>query len=154
MYYGPDIISATGIQDPTMDPRLASLYYYVPLARTNSLFTLISIFFIDRFGRRYLMLRALPFAAVSWLMVTYGLYMNDMAEDTAESGWSTGTILAFSGVILFLAAFAIGFSATPWAVNAEIYPLHVMGMANSIASASTWFADFIVALTFPLTMTT
>ena len=39
-------------------------------------------------------------------------------------------------------------SATPWAINAEIYPLHVIGTANSLATTMNWVANFAVASVF------
>ena len=38
----------------------------------------------------------------------------------------------------------------PWTVNAEIYPLHVIGTANSIAASSNWIANFFVAEVFKI----
>lgn len=38
----------------------------------------------------------------------------------------------------------------PWAVNAEIYPLHVMGTAQSIAASSNWIANFAVSEVFKI----
>ena len=45
-------------------------------------------------------------------------------------------------------SFAIGVSSTPWAINAEIYPLHVIGTANSLATTCNWVANFTVASVF------
>jgi hypothetical protein len=41
---------------------------------------------------------------------------------------------------------------TIWTVNAEIYPIHLIGVANSIATSSNWFSNFIVSSVF-LTIT-
>jgi len=50
--------------------------------------------------------------------------------------------------MMFLLFFAFGMSATPWAVNAEIYPLHVIGTANSLATTVNWIGNFLVASVF------
>ena len=52
------------------------------------------------------------------------------------------------GLLIFLLFFAIGSSSTPWAINSEIYPLHVIGTANSIATTTNWTANFVVASVF------
>ena len=49
---------------------------------------------------------------------------------------------------MFLLFFSFGMSATPWTVNAEIYPLHVIGTANSLATTVNWLVNFIVASVF------
>lgn len=51
-------------------------------------------------------------------------------------------------MMMFLLFFAFGMSATPWAVNAEIYPLHVIGTANSLATTVNWIGNFLVASVF------
>mmetsp|Transcript_14564 Transcript_14564/g.17395 ORF Transcript_14564/g.17395 Transcript_14564/m.17395 type:complete len:120 (+) Transcript_14564:554-913(+) len=38
----------------------------------------------------------------------------------------------------------------PWTLNAEIYPLHVIGTANSIAASSNWIANFCVSEVFKI----
>ena len=49
---------------------------------------------------------------------------------------------------MFLLLFSFGMSATPWAINAEIYPLHVIGTANALATTMNWVANFLVASVF------
>ena len=49
---------------------------------------------------------------------------------------------------MFLLCFSIGVSSTPWTINSEIYPLHVIGTANSIATTCNWVANFTVASMF------
>ena len=45
-----------------------------------------------------------------------------------------GKWFAASGLSLFLLNYAIGISSTPWAINSEIYPLHLRGLGNSFAA--------------------
>jgi uncharacterized membrane protein YjfL (UPF0719 family) len=51
-------------------------------------------------------------------------------------------------LIVFLLAFGIGFSSTVWAVNSEIYPIHLTGTAMSLATATNFFGNFIVVALF------
>jgi len=39
-------------------------------------------------------------------------------------------------------------SSTPWTVNTEIYPLHVIGTANSLSTTTNWATNFVVATVF------
>lgn len=52
----------------------------------------------------------------------------------------------------YLAAFSPGLGPVPWAVNAELFPLPVRGLAMGLAATSNWVANAVVAQTF-LTLT-
>ena len=58
--------------------------------------------------------------------------------------------MAFFGTLLFLLFFGIGMSSTPWAVCSEVFPLHVIGTANSLTTTTNWLSNFVVAWFFPL----
>lgn len=45
-------------------------------------------------------------------------------------------------------------SSTPWTVNAEIYPLHVIGTANSLSTTTNWLSNFVVATVFLIFLST
>ena len=38
----------------------------------------------------------------------------------------------------------------PWTINSEIYPLHVIGTANSLSATSNWVVNAFVAYVFKL----
>jgi SP family galactose:H+ symporter-like MFS transporter len=56
--------------------------------------------------------------------------------------------IVISGLMLFVASFAIGLGPVFWLLISEIYPLKIRGMAMGIASVANWGANLIVALTF------
>ena len=59
-----------------------------------------------------------------------------------------GTVIAFIGIVIFLASFSVGFSSQPWTVNTEIYPLHVVGTAQSLSTTTNWLSNFVVSSLF------
>jgi len=59
-----------------------------------------------------------------------------------------GGYVAIVAICLFLFVFAIGISSTPWAISSEIYPLHLIGTANSLGAATNWIANALVAEVF------
>ncbi|GAB4816004.1 hypothetical protein N2152v2_003050 [Parachlorella kessleri] len=65
---------------------------------------------------------------------------------------SSYTSLILIGLMAYLAAFSPGLGPVPWAVNAEIYPLQVRGLAAGLAATSNWITNAAVAQTF-LTLT-
>ena len=110
--------------------------------------TIAAIFFIDRLGRRYLILRTLPFIALSWFVTAAGMaYTGDGRTDEVQT---TGGIVACIGVACFLLFFSFGMSSTPWAINAEIYPLHLIGTANSLSATTNWVVNAIVSEAFKI----
>ena len=149
MYYGPEIILSAGFSTAGMDNKQAALLYTVPLAAVNAVGNIISFALIDKLGRRYLLLRTLPLIAVSWTLVAYGMYFNNSNDST-----DTGTTIVFIGIFLFLLNHSVGMCSTPWTVNSEIYPLHVTGAANSVATTTNWMSNFFVATMFPYALST
>ena len=53
---------------------------------------------------------------------------------------------------MYLAAFSIGFSSTVWAVNTEIYPIHLVSTGVALATATNWLSNFAVASVFLTSM--
>ncbi|KAI3425038.1 hypothetical protein D9Q98_008416 [Chlorella vulgaris] len=62
------------------------------------------------------------------------------------------TYLILCCLVAYLAAFSPGLGPVPWAVNAEIYPLPVRGVATGLAATANWVSNAAVAQTF-LTLT-
>ena len=148
MYYGPDIMKSAGITVAGLDDTESSLVLNIPLSAFNATGTILSIFFIDKLGRRFIILRSLPFIAVSWLITAAGMAFT--GENQPESTQTTGGIIACIGVSLFLLCFSFGMSSTPWTINAEIYPLHVIGTANSLSATTNWVVNAFVSECFKL----
>ena len=143
MYYGPDILKSAQIKFDNYSHDDSALLLNIPLACINAVGCLISVYTIDRFGRRYILLRSLPFVAVAWLIVASGMALNTYSES-----YSLGGKVSFVGLMMFLLFYAIGIGTTPWAINSEIYPVHVIGTANSIATTVNWLTNFLVSFMF------
>jgi hypothetical protein len=88
------------------------------------------------------MLRALPITCIAWIITAVGMYMFGFAS------LNYGSYVSFFGIVLFLSSFSMGMSAVVWTVNAEIYPLHVIGTANSLSTTTNWVSNFAVASVF------
>lgn len=57
-------------------------------------------------------------------------------------GWTLTLLL------VYLLAFAPGLGPVPWAVNAEIYPVEIRGLAGGAAATSNWLTNFVVSQCF------
>ena len=144
LYYGPNIIEDAGFGGggSGVEHDREVLLYSLPLSGINFVATIATLFVIDKLGRRYIMLRSLPFIAIfMWLLaLSFGLI------HMAEVSWARW--MALFSLCLYLAAFAIGMGSTPWTVNAEIYPLPLRATANAFATTANWLSNYAVTAVF------
>jgi len=149
MYYGPTIILSSGIQIGGLDPKAPTtgIILNLPLAFMNALGSFITSKIIDRLGRRYIMLRFIPGTVISLLIVSFGMYLSTYEPDNTTPQ-RVGGYLSLIGLFLFICFFTIALSGVVWAINAEIYPIHLVGTGNSLATSSNWLSNFIVSSFF------
>lgn len=109
--------------------------------------TVVAIRLVNRFPRRTLLLIGtagmVASLAISGLAML--LHTNATTSGTSVAGWIT-LIFLITYVICF--AFALGPLA--WVVISEIFPLAIRGRAASLATSANWWANFVVALSFPV----
>ncbi|GMA60103.1 sugar porter family MFS transporter [Alicyclobacillus fastidiosus] len=133
MYYAPEIFKHTGAGTN------ASLIETVITGADNLVFTLVSLWLIDRVGRKVLLLIGSAVMTVSLAVVGYAFHTGQTA------GY---LVLVF--ILLFVAAFAVSFGPIVWLVMAEIFPTRIRGRATAIASVALWAADYAVSQSFPV----
>jgi sugar porter (SP) family MFS transporter len=131
--YGPSIIEHTGLSAS------ASILYSVAIGIVNVAATAVSIRFVDRAGRRPLLLGSLAAMCVSLALLGLCLVVSLGA---AES-W-----LALVCIMAFIAAFALGMGPVFWVLIAELFPLDARAVGVGVASAANWFFNFVVGLCF------
>lgn len=108
------------------------------LSVINVIATIISLWLIDRIGRRKLLISSVFFMMLSLFIIGIGLYRSAMM----------GRWITFSSLIIYIIAFAIGMGPITWLLISEIYPVRIRGHAMSIATFANWLSNYIVSLTF------
>jgi sugar porter (SP) family MFS transporter len=115
----------------------------------NIVTTLIAIAFVDRFGRKPLLLAGsigmtLTLGAMAWFFANAG---RDAAGSPVLAG-SSGTAAL---VAANLYVFAFGFSWGPivWVLLGEMFNNRIRGAALALAASAQWIANWLVTLTFP-----
>ncbi len=146
IYYANTIFESAGLVS-TQSQTAATLY---AVGLTNVLATFIAVAYIDRFGRRPLLLMGLTGMFVSLCAVGLGFATQSSADPAA--GASIVGIITIAGLVVFIASFAFSLGPVVWTIISEIYPSHVRGKAVSFATAANWGAAFLVAQFF-LTLT-
>lgn len=133
MYYGPVFFQSAGF----LDVRNAILATFC-MGAVNFLFTVFTLIFIDKVGRRMLLLSGTFIAAISLLSVSY-LFNQHLP---GQKYWILGAMT------FYIIGYCISVGSLFWVIISEIYPLHIRGMAMSIATVMQWAANFIVSLSF------
>ena len=133
-------------------PLLTAAVQYI----INVVMTLPALFWLDKWGRRPLMLigavsmSALLFTA-GGLQAVYGKPEND---PNSETSWIVdGHLDASRGIVacsyLFVAVFATSWGPISWTYPAEIFPNKARAKAVSVSTASNWGTNTILAFAVP-----
>ena len=96
-------------------------------------------------------MRLIPGITISLICVSVSMWLSNY-HDSQSLEHHIGSYIAIVFVMIYLAFFSVGMGGTVWSVNTEIYPIQLIGIANSIATASNWLSNFIVSSVF-LTIT-
>lgn len=92
MYYGPEIMKNAGFGDDSH--KTQTLISSLPLAGVNTIGGIIALFFIDRLGRRWIMLRTLPFVAFFMGIIGLGMYFRKHLDEDNHAFQTSGKWLA------------------------------------------------------------
>ncbi|PGH14762.1 hypothetical protein AJ80_05806 [Polytolypa hystricis UAMH7299] len=109
----------------------------------NWLFAIPAIYTIDTFGRRNLLLVTFPLMGLFLLLTGFSFWIPADTMHTAH------TACVALGIYLFGVAYSPGEGPVPFTYSAEAYPLYVRAYGMSLATATTWFFNFILAITWP-----
>ena len=118
----------------------------------NVLATLIAIAFIDRLGRRKLLLAGLIGMAAS-LIVVGGAFqfieaVAPAAQASVSSAPSVAGIVTLLGLVAFIVSFAFSLGPVVWTVINEIFLGRVRGRAVAVCTAVNWGSAFLVSQFF------
>jgi SP family galactose:H+ symporter-like MFS transporter len=130
IYYAPKIFQNAGVP--------SALFATMGVGLVNVLATIISVWLLDRWGRRPLLLISLSGMVVSLLVLSFAFF-------TASASIGLVSVLSLMSYVSF---FAIGLGPIMWVVISEIYPLQVRGRAMGIATFANWLFNYLVSLTF------
>jgi MFS transporter, SP family, arabinose:H+ symporter len=132
MYYSTDIFKAA-----TGDAN-AAFTSSVWIGFVNVIATFVAILFVDKAGRKPLLLVGNAVQVIG--LVTVG-YIYSVNPHSPYLLW---------GVITYTAAFAMAMGPIPWILCSEIFPAKLRGRAMSVSTLAIWTACYLVSQTFPL----
>lgn len=109
--------------------------------------TIVTLLFVDKFKRRTL------FMSGSIGMGTCLLLVGLIYPYTSK-GETWAITLVFILICLYVIFYAYSWAAVTWIVVGELFPGSVRGLATGIASMVNWLGNIVVALFFPILLST
>ncbi len=133
IYYAPTIFQMTGFQDTA-----TSILATAGIGIVNVLATIFAVVFLDKIGRRMLLLTGLV-----------GMFIS-LATLSLAFQWNSDSLrwIAVLSTFAYVICFAFSLGTMLWLLASEIFPLNVRGLAMSIAVFSGWLWNFAVSSTF------
>jgi len=132
LYYGSIIVSEHFPGQSTSIALIAN----VIIGTVNFLLTIVAMIFLDRWGRRAILMIASGGMAVALTFLVIGLNVG------------VSPLLMLASILLYVAFFALGMGPGPWLIISEIFPTKVRGRAASIATSTLWSGTLLVTFTF------
>ena len=131
LYYAPEILELSGLASKE------SLFNSIAIGGVNFVFTYVGLYFIDRLGRKTLLIIGSIGYIIGLSMVSYSFY----------SGASPTFMLVF--LLLFIASHAVGQGAIIWVYISEIFPNQVRAMGQSLGCGTHWVFAALITLFSP-----
>jgi SP family sugar porter-like MFS transporter len=140
------------------DPRTANALA-IGVQGMQLIVTIASAFFMDRAGRKPLLITAaLGQGASAILLAAY--YLTETCTDSGRTGGAQscastvfGPMVSVGALYGYVFFYACGMGAIPWFLMGEIFPAPVKGFATAICTAINWILSFSVTKTVTLLAT-
>ncbi|MBN2485210.1 MAG: sugar porter family MFS transporter [Bacteroidales bacterium] len=136
IYYAPTIFLLAGFSGAK-----AAIAATVSVGTINVLSTVVSMFLIDKLGRRKLYFIGLVGMCLSLVALGSFFFFKDTLGDSLK--WAT-----VASILIYIIFFALSLGPLGWLIISEIFPTKYRGVGVSIGSFSNWFFNAIVAFTF------
>ncbi|OAM89905.1 MFS transporter [Termitidicoccus mucosus] len=130
--YAEDIFSAAGYDISSVLKNIAWT------GSVNLVFTFVALGFVDKRGRRPLML-----AGAAGLALIYAIMGGCFYAEIK------GVVMLLL-VLAAIACYSMSLAPVTWVVISEIFPTRIRGAAVAVAVAALWAACFVLTYTFPL----
>ncbi|XP_051935096.1 solute carrier family 2, facilitated glucose transporter member 4-like [Hippocampus zosterae] len=131
-YYSTSIFTKAGVQSP--------VYATIGAGVVNCAFTVVSLFLVERMGRRTLHMLGLGGMCVCAVVMTVALSLLDTVP-----AMSYVSMLSIFG---FVAFFEVGPGPIPWFIVAELFSQGPRPAAMAVAGCSNWTANFVIGMGF------
>ena len=136
IYYSPKIFLMSGF-----DGARAAILASVSVGVVTVLFTFLSLFLVDKLGRRKLYFIGLSGMTVTLIAIGVCFVLHTELGSAVKQ-----YIIAL--VWIYCAFFCISLGPLGWLIISEVFPLKIRGIGTSFGSLSNWLFNGVVAFTF------
>jgi SP family xylose:H+ symportor-like MFS transporter len=138
LYYAPRVFRMAGFSQSS------AMLNSATIGIVMTIFTVVAMTIIDRFGRRKLMLIGSLGYIVSLCTIAVTFY-------TQGTGFTdTGGIVVLVSLMVFIAAHGFGQGAVIWVFISEIFPNKIRARGQALGSFTHWFMAALISWTFPI----
>ncbi|XP_028773974.1 sugar transport protein 13-like [Neltuma alba] len=140
MFYAPVLFNTLGFKND------ASLYSAVITGAVNVLSTIVSVYSVDKVGRRMLLLEAgvQMFLSQVVIAVILGIKVTDHSDDLSKGL----AVLVVVMVCTFVSSFAWSWGPLGWLIPSETFPLETRSAGQSVTVCVNLFFTFLIAQAF------
>ncbi|MEE6501428.1 hypothetical protein FKM82_004174 [Ascaphus truei] len=131
-YYSTNIFDNAGVSQP--------VYATIGVGVVNTIFTVISVFLVEKAGRRSLFLVGLGGMCICAVVMTIGLAL------LAQLPWMS--YVSMVAIFLFVVFFEVGPGPIPWFIVAELFSQGPRPAAMAISGCCNWTCNFIIGMCF------
>ncbi|MFS7995542.1 putative major facilitator, sugar transporter, major facilitator superfamily [Helianthus anomalus] len=137
--YSVRIFEKAGIVKDT--PQLLAT---IAVGFVKTMFILVATFFLDKIGRRPLLLASIGGMIAS--LTTLGFALTIIDHSDHKITWAIA--LCFIGILSYVAFFSIGMGPITWVYSSEIFPLRLRAQGCSMGVAMNRVVSGIIGMTF------
>ena len=129
--YAEEIFSAAGYGIS------GTLFNIVLTGSVSLIFTIISMFVVDRWGRKALMLTGAGGLAIIYVIIAASYFLG--VQGFFMVLW----------VVIAISIYGLTLAPITWVLLSEIFPNKIRGHAMSVATFALWFSCAILTISFP-----
>ncbi|KAJ8547374.1 hypothetical protein K7X08_010960 [Anisodus acutangulus] len=140
MFYAPVLFATLGFGSS------AALYSAVITGAVNVLSTVVSVYSVDKLGRRILLLEAGVQMLLSQIIIAIilGIKVTDHSEDLSH-GWGIFVVVM---ICTYVSAFAWSWGPLGWLIPSETFPLETRSAGQSVTVCVNLLFTFVMAQAF------
>ncbi|XP_027097527.2 putative polyol transporter 1 [Coffea arabica] len=138
--YSPTIFGKAGIKSDS-----GKLLATISVGVTKTIFILVSTFYLDKFGRRILLLTSTAGLVCSLVGLGIGLTVIDQHPNEKLTG---AIAFSFFCMLASVATFSMGLGPVAWVYSSEIFPMRLRALGSGLAVAMNRLISGVILMTF------